>query len=493
MKKNIFENLFIVIGSIIFYLLFWQEKMGLNILIFDTLMVSGLFILKPEIRNHRPVIITVLGTLITAFLVVWNNSLMSKIVHLISFTTLVGFTKQKELRFLGYSLMLAIISFCESPVKIIQQFLNVRENNPLRLAPVFRSFRISLLPLLVLVLFYVIYLFSNPEFRSFSNQFWNSFFEWFSWNISIPQIAFFLFGVLIISNIILKSDFPIFKNLQKSNREHLERVKKNYPVFFKGMIALKSEFQSGLILLISLNLLLIVVNVLDIKNYWIGTSYQLPPYEMKQMVHQGTYLLITALILAMIVISFLFRKNLNFYPKNKKLKTLGYFWIVQNGILAISLFIKNLRYIEANDLAYKRIGVLIFLFLVFAGLITMILKIKNKKTFYFLLHKNSWIAYCVFILCSFVNWDIIITKYNLSTQIKSKIDYRFLVSNVSDKNIYLLLEQKKQDLLPENQQKWINRALADKKNRFLKKQKNKTWLSWNFPDQMNLDFLKDID
>ena len=481
----------IIVGSIAFYLLFWQEKMGINILIFDLVMLIALFVSKPEIRKHRPVIITTIGTLITAFLVVWNNSLMSKIVHLISFTTLVGFAKQKELRFLGYGLTLSLISFCETPVKLFTQSISIRENQTMRLAPVWRSFRISLIPLLVLVLFYVIYMFSNPEFRSVSNQFWGGFFDWFSWNISIPQILFFLLGLLIVSNIILKSEFPIFKNVQKNHRDRLERLRTKHPVFINGMIALKSEFQSGLILLISLNILLMIVNFLDIKNYWFGTNYQLPPLEMKQMVHQGTYLLIAALLLAMVVITFFFRKNLNFYPQNNKLKTAGYIWVIQNGILAISLFIKNFRYIEANDLAYKRIGVLIFLFLVFAGLVTMIIKIKDRKTFYYLLDRNAWIAYSVFIICSFVNWDVMITNFNLSNQTKSKIDYSFLLHDVSDKNIYLLMEQEKNNLLPISLQKNISYNLKNKKNTFLKKQKKKSWLSWNFPDQKNLEYLKD--
>jgi uncharacterized protein DUF4153 len=489
MKNKILENIFILISGILFYILFWQEKMGINVLLFTLLMLAFLYYKKPELKDSKSVVVTSLGTFILAILIVWNNSLMSKVIYLISFTTLIGLAKQTELRFLGYGFLLSLVSFFETPIKLVQQFSQKETRQSLRLAPVWRSFRLSLIPLLVLLVFYAIYHISNPEFRNFSNHFWINVIEWFSWNISLPQVLFFISGIIISAAILMQCDFPFFKNLQNISTENLARLRNRFPFIAKGMIALKSEFQSGLILLFSLNVLLLFVNFLDIRSFWFSKAYELSPIEMKAMVHEGTYFLIAGLLLAMIVISYFFRKNLNFYPNNQKLKIAGYLWIVQNGVLAISLFIKNYRYIEANDLAYKRIGVLIFLILVFAGLITMILKIKDQKTFYFLLHRNAWIAYGVFIISSFVNWDVVITNYNLSSKTKNEIDYSFLISDVSDKNIYLLLEHEKNNLLPKQKNETIKYAIKNKKNTFLKKQENLSWLSWNRANQYNLDYL----
>ncbi len=494
MKKQLFENISILLGSVFFYILFWQETMGLNVFLFYILMTSLLYLNNPKLKSNRPVVITTIGTLIIAVLIIWNNSLLSKVVFLISFTAMIGLAKQKELRFLGYGFALSFVSFFEAPLKLAQRFSQIGSGSkPIRLAPVWRSFRISLVPLLVLLLFYGIYHIANPAFRNLSNHFWISLFEWFSWDITFPQIVFFLSGIIISVTILIKSDFPFFKTLQNRSKNQLVRLRDKFPRLFKGMIALKSEYQSGLILLFSLNVLLFIVNILDIRNYWFGTKYQLPPIEMKAMVHEGTYFLIAGLLLAMLVISYFFRKHLNFYPKNKNLKTAGYLWLIQNGILAISLFIKNYRYIEAHDLAYKRIGVLIFLVLVFAGLITMVIKIKERKTFYYLLHRNAWIAYSVFIICSFVNWDIFITKYNLSNQAKSEIDFAFLIDQVSDKNLYQLLEFEKSKFLPEDKMKTLNYAFQNKKTQFLKKQAKVSWLSWNYADFENLQYLETIE
>lgn len=493
MKKQTLENVSIGIGSLAFYLLFWQEKMGINSLIFTLAIFSLLFLNKKELFANRPAMATAAGTLITAIMVVLNNSLMTKVIHLVSFTTAIGFIKQRELRLLFYPFLLSIISFCETPLNLAKRFTNSPEHKNLRLAPVLRSFRISLIPLIVLIVFYAIYHASNPAFRSVSNHFWLALFDWFSWNLSFTQMAFFILGLFITATVFWKSNFPVFKELQKNHREKVRRLRNKTPRLFRGMIALKSEFQSGLILLSSLNILLLVVNIIDIKNYWLGSSYQLPPLEMKAMVHQGTYFLITALLLAMFVISYFFRKNLNFYPSNTQLKIAGYSWTIQNVVLAISLFIKNYRYIEANDLAYKRIGVLIFLVLVFAGLITMILKIRDQKSFYFLLHRNAWIAYAVFIICSCINWDVWITRYNLSNQTKSAIDFAFLIEDVSDKNIHLLLEHQQQHLIPEHRERSISFALQAKQTRFLAKQEGLSWLSWNLADHKIHQYLKHED
>lgn len=492
--KNNSKNILLLISTILFYAFFWQEKMGLNNLLFSCAMIGILSVLHPESLIRRQVQITLVGSLVTAGLIVWNNSGMSKTMHFISMTAMVGFVKQKELRFLGYGFLLYLISFFETPGRIAKSFQTNNPQQSIRLAPVWRSFRISVVPLLVLMVFYSIYHVANPAFRAASNNFWAYIGQWLTFDISVNQVLFFIAGFLIITPFIAQTAFSLFRNLENKHTEALTRTRpsNNRLRFLKGMIGLKSEFQSGLILLILLNVLLLIVNSLDIKNYWFGNSYILPPYEMKLMVHQGTYLLITALLLAMIVIGYFFRKNLNFFPDNKKLKAIGYFWIAQNVILAISLFIKNYRYIEANDLAYKRIGVLIFLVLVFTGLLTMFLKIRDRKTFYFLLHRNAWIAYIFLIVCSFIPWDHFITDYNLRRADKTKIDYHFLIHTVSDKNLYQLSAFNESEQMPIAHYNLHKRKLEAKAKRFISKQENYSWLSWNYPDYINKSYLESI-
>lgn len=493
MKNQKLENGLILLSSLIFYVLFWKETLGLNIFIFSFFMTGLVFSLNPELRFQRPTLLTSAGTILTAILVVWNNSLFSKIVHLFSFTAMAGLAKQKELKLIFYGVFLTIIHFLRIPYVLLQRTFNNRSEQAIKLAPVWRSLRLSILPILIILVFYGIYSFSNVHFRRVSINFWQSFGQWVSKELSISQIVFYLSGIIFVSTIILKSNFLFFQRAQSLHQVNLVRTRKSRILYSSSMIALKSAFQSGVGLLYALNALLLVMNFLDIRHVWFASDYNLSPVEFSSMVHDGTNMLIIALVLAMVVISVLFQRNLNFYPRNSTLKILAYCWIFQNTILAISVAIKNYQYIAANGLAYLRIGVLLFLVLVFFGLITLFWKIHEKRTFYYLIHRNGWAAYALFILCSFINWDVYITKYNLSQQTQNPIDYSFLLHDVSDKNLYLLLEHERKNLVPQAWETRLRYGIDRKKEQISSREEHTTWLSWNYADYQNRIAIRDIE
>src|SRR5512146_956245 len=71
---------------------------------------------------------------------------------------------------------------------------------------------------------------------------------------------------------------------------------------------------------------------------------------------------------------------------------------------------------------------MIFLLLTFIGLITMFIKIYEKKTVFWLVKINSWAVFVVMILIGSVNWDENIAKFNLQNPDKSQIDVPYLFS-----------------------------------------------------------------
>ncbi|MFT4761035.1 MAG: hypothetical protein ACI9XO_003581 [Paraglaciecola sp.] len=262
----------------------------------------------------------------------------------------------------------------------------------------FRSFRLSVLPLLVIGVFYLIYYNANPAFSNLSDQFWTAFFNLFSFDISLAQILFFISGFIITGSMIWKYPAPYFEKKQLEKEENLLRKWEEKHAIVKtfSMIGLKNEHQMVFGLIISLNSLLLLVNVLDVVHVWFG---EIPdnPLLLKTYVHEERYLLILAILLAISVVLFFFRKNLNFYPKNEILRLLCYFWIAQNAVLVMSVFIRNAHYINTCGFAYKRIGVMVFLALTLFGLYTLFLKIRYKKTFYFLLQRNAWALYAALV------------------------------------------------------------------------------------------------
>ena len=118
-------------------------------------------------------------------------------------------------------------------------------------------------------------------------------------------------------------------------------------------------------------------------------------------------------------------------------------------------------------------------------------KISKKKTLHYVIHKNAWALYFILIVSSCINWDIFITKYNITADVKNGIDASFIIKDVSNKNIYLLLEQKDLILKSEANKKYnLEQMIENKKASFLRKQKRYSWFSWNLPDWRNRKVVK---
>ena len=238
-----------------------------------------------------------------------------------------------------------------------------------------------------------------------------------------------------------------------------------------------------------MNGILFLVNITDLRYVWIEYE-DTTPQMLSKYVHEGTYLLILAIILAMIVVLYFFRKNLNFSPENDTLKQLTYLWIIQNSVLAFSVGMRNFHYINEYGLAYKRLGVIWFLLLTLTGLFSMHQKIQAKKNTNYLFYVNGWALYASLILFSLINWDIAITKYNISKADKHGLDVYFLTEELSDKNLYILLENEL--LLKEKGQDFnkTNERLKKKQKDFIRKIESRTWRSWNWADRRNQLYLE---
>lgn len=479
-------NLVVLIGIGLYYFLFWQEQMGINILIFSTLVQITLLYLQPESRTKREVIATGIGTFLTALLVVFHNSILAKVIHILSMISFVGFTQQHELRFIFYAFLLYLHNFIRVPLAIIQR-IKTQADISYGIQRLRYSMNVTVIPLLILGLFYGIYYHANPKFAEVSSSFWDNFLQLFYWDISLEKITFLLTGLFILGSIFWHSGGVRLVKRQLQQVDILVRKRKDrtQQLVRLGVIDLKKEYQSGLILVIALDILLVIVNILDIRYVWFGEQPD-NPLAWKNYVHEGTYLLIIAILLAMAILVVLFRKNINFFPKNEALKIAAYVWIIQNALLAISVGVRNWRYVEHCGLAYKRIGVFLFLSLVLFGLYTMFVKVKERKSFYFLLHRNSWAMYTILIAATFINWDTFITKYNLDHTTEAVLDVPFLMYDISDKNLSLLVDN--QDVIIERgewDKQQVENSLQRKTQDFKRKIANRSWKSWNYIDWKN--------
>jgi hypothetical protein len=266
-----------------------------------------------------------------------------------------------------------------------------------------------------------------------------------------------------------------------------------------GMIALKNERQAALLLVVSVNVLLLVVNVIDVRWLWFNFDPK-QAGNLTKLVHEGTYMLILSILLSMGLLLYYFRGNQNFYAGNGPLKVAAYTWLFQNAVLSMSVLIRCGYYISEYGLAYKRIGVIIFLGLVYFGLFTLYRKISGQKSFYYLLRTNAWAAYTVLIGLSLVNWDVLIVTYNLNPRhVHSRIlDTPFLL-NRSDKTLPLLDAHREKlrafsgytyygesSFEHLHSIEHLDRRIAH----FLRTYESRTWLSWNYTDYRTYQYFK---
>ena len=267
------------------------------------------------------------------------------------------------------------------------------------------------------------------------------------------------------------------------------------------MLALTSEYKAAIFLLFMLNILLLTVNIIDINWVWIGFEWN--GAYLKQFVHEGTYLLIISILISIAITLYFFRGNLNFYKKNKLLRLLSFIWLFQNGILVISVAIRNFWYINYFALAYKRIGVIVFLILTLYGIITVVYKIKDSKTGFFLLRKNSMSLYLILIVLTFFNWDLIIANYNISSYQKSFVHLDYL-STLSNKTLpYLELQDSQLEKIAESQKQLFSfkekfmttdefkQKIQNRKTQFLSDWEKSKFFSWNYADYKAYIILKE--
>jgi len=426
MKSNNSIRYFLILtGACIYQWAFWHESPGLNISIFTVFIIPALMFLYPESLKKIPYWLVLTGLLSTSVAIVIHASLFATIMYVISMILLVGFTHWSLTKSLVYAIPESISTLVLSPYTFFAIKSNVETSNNKNSA-ILKWFKLIIIPVVILIIFFIIFYNASDKFAEYSDKILipiqNFIYDLFG-NITFASIFFFVHGILLITWILIRNKNTNLSNAENNQNVNIVRNKVHIKRRFQ-FLALKREYLSSLILLVLINLLVLAANIVDIVFIWFGFEFK-EGMNLKQFVHEGTYLLILSILLSMGILLYIFRKNQNFYSKGKILKVLSFAWIFQNLILAISVGVRNYHYMEYYGLAYKRIGVCIFLILVFFGLITFFIKIMKKKSSYFLLKFNSWAMYIVLTISSLFSWDTIITKYNI-THCK-ELDYEFLV------------------------------------------------------------------
>ncbi len=347
MRNNRLVILLILSGAVLFNVLFWQEQLALNALLFEVFILGTLSWLYPGALKNKivqwllPVHFICLATVLIYDTPVSQVALFTTLLLIAAFAEYA----HRSAWFAGNSLLLNFIFFIASFSNEVRVTRTGKRKRPLA----GKIIRFSIIPLLIALAFFIIYSLANSAFSDMMSRiglqvqlFFTHLFE----IISVERLLFLLAGFYFTGALLLRTRSRKLEQQEarKTNDLHRERRQRlSYEGTLigwilgrlsKGILALKNEYTTGLISLVLLNALLLVVNCVDINYLWLHFSYT-PDINLTAMIHEGTELLILSLVLAMIVLLFFFRGNLNFYTRNKWLKAGAYLWLVQNTLLVV--------------------------------------------------------------------------------------------------------------------------------------------------------------
>jgi len=492
-KKN--EVLIVSISALIITCFFYKQSLGINLLIYESLLFIWLIITKQLELKSRNQLIYGIGLMITSLFTVITHSSFSYFINFLALFVFIGIIIYPNMKSLVNTMELSLSALIGSQKKFLNELFSSKFKGRNIGSYIWKS-RIFLIPLIIIVVFIVIYRNSNPIFDDFVehvNEYIQKGFNSIFKNFDFVIVITFIIG-LILSNFFFLRTYNgnVIKNDIESSDE-LKRIRrkkyKNYKTY-----ALKNEYKAGIFLLCILNAILLIVNVIDIN--WVWFDFKWEGQYLKQFVHEGTYLLILSIIISIIIVLFFFRGNLNYLKNNKFLRLLSYTWLAQNGILAISVAVRNFWYINYFSLAYKRIGVIIFLVLTIYGLYTVFVKVNRRKSSFYLFKSNSLALYVVLVVSSIINWDTLIAKYNFKHSERSFLHLDYL-STLSDKSLpYLdkpLSELSRIDTIQKAkfpfEQKFMtpekyHQIIEGRKIAFKKEWQSKSFLSWNLSEYL---------
>ncbi len=452
--------------SLLSSFLFYGQGAGLNFLLYSLVFITISFGLYPVLRQSVSGWFIALGYLLTAMSIMWHHSWLAILLYLFSFIALAGFCAYPRTS-LGIALPNGLYSAGLSFWR--REWLNRKEKPQGSLTPArVMSWAV---PVAITVLFLMLYIGGNPAFAALLTQTEIEV-------ISLGRIIFTLVSAYLLLAIFYPTGIKALIQLDQRTPNLLLRRRQAKKQRSFNTIGLKHEYRSGWLLFILLNGLLLLFNAVDTYHLWTGKLPQGVTYS--EYVHQGVNALIVSIVLAIGIVMYFFRGNLNFYYRSRQLKLVAYAWVAQNVFLVLATAYKNSLYIDAYGFTQKRLGVYVYLLMTLVGLFFTYVKVRQIKTNAFLLRYTSWAFYAILAGLTLFNWPRFITKYNLTNLPAEQIDFHYL-SRLSDHNLDLLADALKNPNyhIAANTRENIMNEISH----FRYTEAQQDWRSWNYADR----------
>jgi hypothetical protein len=261
-----------------------------------------------------------------------------------------------------------------------------------------------LVPLLVVGLFALVFTAANPLLERWADLAWDILTSGSGTFFSPARAGFWLLAALVAAGLLA----PRVRELRLS--EQLgpgHRIEGEIEAPTGSAVALSRN------LFIGVNLLFLAYNALDAIYLWAGTPP--PGIDHTTYAHRGTAWLTVSLLMATLVLGFVFRGGMNARTAETRLvRTLGLVWAVQNIILAAGTFRRIEMYIDDSGLTVLRCLGIAGVLVVAAGFGLIIKKVVNRHTALWLLRSQFDVFVLALVVWTVLPIDTIVWSFNVA-------------------------------------------------------------------------------
>ncbi|WP_116124517.1 DUF4173 domain-containing protein [Lewinella sp. IMCC34183] len=457
--------------SVAFAYFFFPMELGANVFAFDALLIVFLLRQRPTLGRRALFVCTVAGLLASAVSVVIVHGRASILAHHISLLLLLGYAQRRELRFVGYAALLGLLSLACGPMRFLRrigrstQFLPVVRTSGRWIGPAAVAAGVS-------VPFLVLYGAGNAAWGETLQEVFGRYLPFIFHVTALEFVGMMVLGLALTVPFFLTGDEGGLLGYDAALSDELLRQRKKR-LSLISPLALPRAYRRGLVTFGLLNCILFAVNLTDLRFGWWSPA-GLSAAALSSYLHEGTYSLILSICLAMVMVLYYFRGNLNFYGPATPLRRMTYLWLGQNAFLAFSVALRNYHYVREYGLATGRVQVGFVLVLMLVGLYTLYRKVRYRRSLTYLLQVNGLAAWLFLIAYGAVNWSGVITRVNLQSA-PERIDWQYLVHGLDDRNAFLL--QASYDRIPAQFQRNVKTSRM--------KIPRYDWRSWNYADWRN--------
>lgn len=492
MKQLKTALLLLVIVS--FNILFYEQGIGINVLLFHFISISAILALSKVKLTNKNIILLLTTSTISAVSCFYYGDQGSLIIYILNIIPLTASILNPNLSIFT-TVVAGISSLSTSLIYSLskEQPKGQSEEEKKKTDPF-----LLIVTIPIILLFVVIYAFSNPVVASYIKQINLSF-------ISFKWIIFTLLSSYILFGLIYGHSLKDLNKWDKNQATDYKSIQSHSATLFKSIDIIKS----GIILFSALNVILLLVNLTDVVHF-LSSNHQETDTTLSSTLHQSIGTLIFSIILAVTLVLIYFNKAVALNEKNKWFKYLVIAWIVQNIVLITLCFYKNFEYVDAYGLTLKRLGVYVYLIIAIIGLSITYLKVKNNKTNWYLITRMTTSLIISLSIVSLINWEKIVINYNVNQHLitygEKSIDWYYL-SSLSNRSTPYLLEAREKTIGNDftkwnndprnwsynyNNDYYQNEKINLKTMYYIKTKTKQTWQEYKLSDNKGWDIIEEI-